>query len=212
MRWTDEMKEFLWANYKGRGNQELANLFNERFGTDVTAAKMKAYKKNHKLNSGLTGYFPKGNVPINKGKKGMFGFHGNKTSFKPGQLPPSTAPIGTEKVLSDGYAWVKINQYPKAKRCVNWRQKHRIIYEEHYGPIPLNHYVVFLDGNRSNFDINNLECISKREMLYLNKLGFEFSNQELSRTAIQMARMVTTANLKKRCMKARKSGEENEAE
>ena len=34
---------------------------------------------------------------------------------------------------------------------------HLLVWEEHYGEIPSNAYVIFKDGNRKNFDISNLE-------------------------------------------------------
>ena len=33
---TEEQSEFIKNNVKGLGNAELAKLFNEKFGTDVT--------------------------------------------------------------------------------------------------------------------------------------------------------------------------------
>lgn len=90
MKYTEEMREFILENYKGVSTKELVERFNLRFETSVTLSMMKGYKANHKLNSGLTGYFPKGHIPANKGTKGIFNAGGNKTSFKTGQLPPNT--------------------------------------------------------------------------------------------------------------------------
>lgn len=66
---TPEQHQFLENNVKGMGNQELTNLINDKFETDFTRQQIKTYKKNHNLSSGLTGHFPKGHVPINKGIK-----------------------------------------------------------------------------------------------------------------------------------------------
>lgn len=68
-KYSVEQKQFILAHYKGIGTKELTDLFNERFNADMTVSKMKSYKANNKLNSGLTGRFEKGNVPVNKGKK-----------------------------------------------------------------------------------------------------------------------------------------------
>ena len=54
MKYTDEMKQFILDNYKGRYNQELADLFNQKFNTNVTSRTIKSYKANNKLNSGLS--------------------------------------------------------------------------------------------------------------------------------------------------------------
>lgn len=42
-----------------------------------------------------------------------------------------------------------------------WEYKHRQIWEQHYGPIPKDHIVIFLDGNKKNCDISNLQCIPR---------------------------------------------------
>ena len=36
MKYTDEMKQFILENYKGKGNQELTDLFNQKFNTKIT--------------------------------------------------------------------------------------------------------------------------------------------------------------------------------
>ncbi len=63
------MKQFILDNYKGRYNQELADLFNQKFNTNITSRTIKSYKANNKLNSGLTGKFRKGQTPHNKARK-----------------------------------------------------------------------------------------------------------------------------------------------
>lgn len=69
---TPEEAEFIREHAKGRGNQELTDLFNAHFNLDLTLAQIKAYKKNHNLSSCLTGWFKPGQVPFNKGRKGVF--------------------------------------------------------------------------------------------------------------------------------------------
>ena len=58
MKYTDEMKQFILDNYKGRYNQELVDLFNQKFNTNITSRTIKSYKANNNLNSGLTLPFP----------------------------------------------------------------------------------------------------------------------------------------------------------
>ncbi|WP_276932675.1 HNH endonuclease signature motif containing protein [Dielma fastidiosa] len=198
MRYTEEMKEFILENYKGISSQELTERFNRRFGTSIAVSVMKSYKSNHKLNSGLTGCFPKGHVPVNKGTKGMFNAGGNKTSFKTGQLPPNTDPIGTEKVLKDGYVWVKINDAPKAKKNVNWKQKQKLIWEQVNGPVPHGYFVMFADGNNRNFHLDNLVLVTKAEMLYLNRNGLIYNDSEVTKSGVLIARMISKANDLKR--------------
>lgn len=192
------MKEFILGNYKGISAQELTDRFNFHFRTSITVSMMKAYKKNHKLRSGLVTRFSKGNVPVIKGTKGIYNVGGNKTSFKQGQLPPNTDPIGTEKVLKDGYIWVKINDMPKAKKNINWKQKQKLIWEQVNGSVPDGYFVMFADGNNRNFDIENLVLVTKAEMLYLNRNGLIYNHAEITKSGVLIARMITTANSKKK--------------
>lgn len=198
MKYTDEMRQFIVDHYKGTPTYVLVNMFNEKFKTNVSLTAMKSYKSNHKLSSGLTGYFEKGHIPINKGTKGMFNVGGNRTSFKKGQLPTNTCQLGEERLLKDGYVWVKVNNIPKAKKNVNWKQKQKLIYEKAYGPVPEGYRVIFADGNIRNFDLNNLVLVSKAEVLYLNRHHMIYNDSNLTKSAVLVARMESKANELKR--------------
>ena len=69
MKYTDEMKQFILDNYKGRYNQELADLFNQKFNTNITSRTIKSYKANNKLNSGLTGKSERGRHHTTRARK-----------------------------------------------------------------------------------------------------------------------------------------------
>ena len=110
--YTKEQSDFIYENYKGIGNKELAEMFNKKFGTKKTSQQISSWKANRKLDSGLRGYFPKGHVPINKGTKGMFNVGGNKTSFKKGQRPANYKPVGYERIdKKDGYIYIKVQNH-----------------------------------------------------------------------------------------------------
>lgn len=44
----------------------------------------------------------------------------------------------------------------------NWVQKHRLVWESVHGKIPKGKLIIFLDGDRSNFDPDNLYCIDRK--------------------------------------------------
>lgn len=50
--YTQEVHDFIKENVVGITTKDLAEMVNERFGTDFTEEKMKCYKANHKLRSG----------------------------------------------------------------------------------------------------------------------------------------------------------------
>lgn len=186
------MKQFILDNYKGRYNQELADLFNQKFNTNITSRTIKSYKANNKLNSGLTGKFRKGQTPHNKGKKMPKEVYEKvkHTMFAKGNVPPNHRPVGSERISKDGYIEVKVAEPNK------WRLKQRVVYEEAKGEIPEGCPIIFLDGNKRNFDIDNLRCITRSELLYLNCNGLNNSN-EITETGILMARLDRTKNKKK---------------
>jgi len=196
MKYTDEMKQFILDNYKGRYNQELADLFNQKFNTNITSRTIKSYKANNKLNSGLTGKFRKGQTPHNKGKKMPKEVYEKvkHTMFAKGNVPPNHRPVGSERISKDGYIEVKVAEPNK------WRLKQRVVYEEAKGKIPEGCPIIFLDGNKRNFDIDNLRCITRSELLYLNCNGLNNSN-EITGTGILMARLDRAKNKKKQELK-----------
>lgn len=196
MKYTDEMKQFILDNYKGRYNQELADLFNQKFNTNITSRTIKSYKANNKLNSGLTGKFRKGQIPHNKGKKMPKEVYEKvkHTMFAKGNIPPNHRPVGSERISKDGYIEVKVAEPNK------WRLKQRVVYEEAKGKIPEGCPIIFLYGNKRNFDIDNLRCITRSELLYLNCNGLNNSN-EITETGILMARLDRAKNKKKQELK-----------
>lgn len=66
-------------------------------------------------------------------------------------------PLGTERVKPDGMVQIKV-AFPN-----KWVYKQRKIYEDYYNvKLPDDVYVIFLDGNRNNFDIKNLKAVNRR--------------------------------------------------
>ena len=110
---------------------------------------------------GRNGRIQKGEKPWNKGVTGYMG--ANKTSFKKGQTPWKTRPVGSERICSkDGYILIKT-----AEPSV-WRHKHNVLWERHHGEIPKHHIVRFLDGNKLNVVIENLQLVSRAANAVLN--------------------------------------------
>ncbi len=173
---------FIVENVKGKSTEELTGLFNNRFDIHIGINQIRAYKKNHKLSSGLNGRFPKGHIPVNKGTNNG-GWE--PTQFKKGSIPVNRLPVGTERVDSkDGYIYVKIQDGHLNK---NWKQKHILIWENQNGPIPKGHCLIFGDRNKLNFDIGNLICVSRKQLARLNQSGLIQNNIELTKTGIIIA-------------------------
>jgi hypothetical protein len=103
--------------------------------------------------------------------------------FKPGGRPWNFQPIGTERLKTNGYMIVKIAN-PKV-----WKYKHNIIWEKAHGPIPKDCKILFADGNKLNFSLNNLLLVSNAELGMMNKLHIISSDPELTKTGLQLAKL-----------------------
>ncbi len=121
--------------------------------------------------AGIKHRFKKGQVAHNKGEKGKTGTHPNtkKNWFKKGH-GSQPAPIGTERVNPEGYRERKIadNRYVSAR--FNWKFVHRLLWEEHNGPIPRGHSVTFRNGDKTDIRIENLELVTRAELMNRNSV------------------------------------------
>lgn len=188
-----KQEEFVRKNYIGITNQELSNLINEEFGTNFTTQQIKSFKHNRGLDSGLTSHFEKGHQPINKGTKGMFNVGGNSGSFKKGQKPSNTLPVGSEIMKGDGYLWTKIQESPP-----KWKQSHVLFWEKESGKIPDGKMLTFLDGDKTNISLTNLRLITQNENIRLNASGYRSNNPEITETGLVLTRTKLKINERKK--------------
>lgn len=187
-----EIRAFIEEHNKGRYAAELAELVNTTFGTSYTPQQIKCYRTNHRLNSGLTGYFEKGCTPHNKGKHtgsypGMIA-----TQFKAGHTPLNHRPVGSERVNRDGYLERKVAE-PNV-----WRAVHVLTWEEMHGPVPAGHVVIFKNGDRTNPDVSNLLIVSRAELARMNQKGLISTDPAHTEVGQNIARLIlATAKRKK---------------
>ena len=192
-KYPDGMGDYIREIATGRTKYEIAELVNAKYGPGtITPTGAHTYKKNHKIKTGLTGQYQKGNVPYNKGKHPPTVGRMAETQFKPGNKPHTWRPVGSERINVDGYIEVKVKD-PKT-----WKAKHRLIWEEHNGPVPKNHVVVFKDGNKLNTDISNLALVSKSVHARMNQLGIQNPGAEIFDTAVAVAKLASEAGRLKR--------------
>jgi len=95
----------------------------------------------------------------------------------------------SEKVNYDGFVYVKIRMTAKGySRNACWKAKHRWVYEKAHGEIPEGMDVIFLDGDRYNFSLDNLELVTKAEKLKLIQYGFKTNNREVTLAGLAVVR------------------------
>lgn len=178
-RYTKQQADFIIQHVKGRKSTELTEMFNDHFALDLKPSQIKSCMGNRGLTNGVDARFKPDHTPFNKGKKGITQ-GGVATQFKNGHRPHNYKPVGTERVNGDGYVDIKISDPSK------WKSKHIIVWEEHNGPVPKRHVVIFGDGDRRNFDINNLILVSRKQLVRLNQKGLIQNNAELTKTGLIM--------------------------
>ena len=177
--WSDEEKQYLAEVTPGRGYKEIQSMMSCKFGFDYTHHQIKGAITRNKLNTGRTGRFEKGHATWNKGTKGLT--KANVTSFKKGQKSHNYKPVGSERITKDGYCEIKVSDTGR-----RWKSKHLVVYEKHHGKVPRGSVVIFLDGDKRNFDIDNLHLVTRNQLAMLNKNSLIQKDAELTKTAINV--------------------------
>lgn len=91
----------------------------------------------------------------------------NWRGFKKGNVPKNQVPIGTEVLDTLGYKKRKVREGARpASR--NFDFVHVLLWEKHHGQVPSGHAIVFINGDKTDIRIQNLECISRRELMRRN--------------------------------------------
>lgn len=193
-KYPEGMLEFVKQNAAGKTTQEITALVNNKFGAGtITKEKMRAYKKNHKIKSGLDCRFKKGQKAFNKGLKwdqymspeGQA--RSKKTTFGKGHPPHNLREVGDQSKTTDGYHITKIKS--EGIQRERWQFTHRLIWEEANGPVPEGKMVEFADGNKDNLDVNNLILTDRNEHINLIRMIPKRENAEITKTALNLVKL-----------------------
>jgi hypothetical protein len=114
-----------------------------------------------------------------------------ETQFKKGHISPNLKPIGHERICSkDGITLIKVAEpNPYTGSATRYRPKHHVVWEAANGPIPKGMVVRFVDGDKANVNLDNLEMVTKKLNLQLNRTGYSQLPAELkpvAKTACQI--------------------------
>lgn len=119
---------------------------------------------------GIGTRFVKGQMSWNKGTHYNPGGRSVATRFQPGVRRGVAMklykPIGTERVSKDGYLERKVNDGMPLQR--RWRAVHLIEWEAVNGPLSRGYAIRFKDGDKANRSLDNLECISRADLMRRN--------------------------------------------
>lgn len=169
---TEEQEEWLKNNYDLYPTyRELAVEFNRIFHRDKSA---NSIREKCNKNLGLTGM-------LNEGR------------YVTGHIKEQ-CPIGTIRKSSNGYIYVKVkdnkDSHISGYAEPYWLPIQKKIWQDHYGEVPEDKMVIFLDGNRENLDIGNLYCIDRKISACMAKNNWYTNSREHTLTAIVLCELL----------------------
>ena len=193
--YTPEQIEFLRINYPDMSMYELMAAFNTNFGLNLTIRQIKGTVFRNHITSGRTGCFEIAHKPWNSGTKGMRLTTANPGSYKKGNVPPNRRPLGSERIDSkDGYVYIKVaERNPYTGFSTRYKLKHVHRWEQTHGKVPPGKVVIFQDGNKFNFDPDNLVLVSRAELLRLNQYGYKEMPNEFKPSVLSLVKLEVKA-------------------
>ena len=181
-KWSDEEIAYFKEIVPNRHYDEVLELMNAKFEYQFRKSQLSGAAKRYGVKTGFTGQFEKGNIPANKGTKGLT--TANKTSFKKGQKSHNYRPVGSERVSRDGYIEIKIKDPNK------WELKHKWLWEQKNGVVPKGHVLIFADGDKLNCEPDNMLLITRGQLVRLNQNHLLHKDKEINETAIKIVDLI----------------------
>ena len=179
-KWTETELEYLREIAKGKYISEIVELMSKKFNYTFRKTQIKSAMTKHKIKNGMKNKVPKGLKPWNKGLQiGNSHIHNLKS-------------IGDEYINSDGFVMIKLDNPAR------WVHKHRYIYEQAFGEIPKDKVIIFLDGDKTNLSLDNLHCITRKQLMKMNQNNLFYSDPELTKVGIEVAKLMLKVNEAKR--------------
>lgn len=170
--YSAEELDFIQSVSRWPRDKALAAFLQKFRRDDVSLQNFNALCKRKGWFTGRTGCFAKGSEPHNKGKPfPVAATHPNcrKSQFKAGREPHNTNHLGHERVSKDGYVEVSIAETnPHTGYERRYVLKHRHEWEKVNGPIPSDHALKCLNGDKTNTDPSNWELIPRALLPLLN--------------------------------------------
>lgn len=202
--YTDGERQFLKEYSPELTRQELTDRFNERFGTEQSVQAIISICSTLKYKCSNDGRFKKGQIPWSKGRdKEEFLSHLSKESlanmkrgqFGYGRKRDEGYPVGHE-LWRNGYLMVKVTDDANISFNKRWQFKHILLWEKHHKKkVPDGCIVIFKDGDNTNFNIDNLLMISRKQSAVL-AVWNGFNKGNLTELYAKSAKLLTLANSK----------------
>lgn len=105
--------------------------------------------------------------------------------------------IGDE-VEANGYIYMKVadayfegDATPSGYSFPNWAPKQQVVWEAWSGKkVPAGAFVIFLDGDKSNFEPSNLYCINRKISAQMASNGWFTDDRDVTLTAIRFCELM----------------------
>ena len=166
-KFTDEEHQFILDNVEGMTYSQLSYLMFKKLRSKRTATSISNYCSRNGISNNI---------------------HSHKGQFASGHIPPATLPIGTERIDYRGDVFVKVSI--RGKEREKGKHKKVIEWKKHGGSLNDDDIIIFLDGNRKNFDIDNLLPIPRKVFLYLTREQLLTEHREINLAIINYANLM----------------------
>lgn len=173
---------WLEENVPGRPWKETFRMFKQEFpDLEWSLDSMKHSCYRHGIRNEIDSRYKKGNKSWCAGMKGLRIPGSEKGWFKEGRRPPNERPLGSEREYGK-YTLVKVKR--DGGKYEKWKPKQVHIWEQHNGPLPKGYIITFIDGDKSNLNINNLACIKKSVNGAMNIKSLRSESPELFKVRV----------------------------
>lgn len=163
-RYSPEMIDWLRTHSRGVEYGKLATDFNRCFRLSKTARQIQSACHDHGAHNGI--------------------YKSTGTNHK---TPRRYRPVGATRVNKDGYIFIKI-----ADPC-KWELAHIVEWEKYNGHLDRRKYILlFLDGDRTNWHIDNLYRMERKYIGVLNALGL---SRHINKDTIESIILVVQAHV-----------------
>lgn len=190
-RWTQAERDTLRQDYPHQSTASIATRLGRSVGQVYQQAARMGLRKTTEYLAGTDACrmrrgdadrlggaahrFVAGHTPWNKGTNFIAGGRSAETRFQPGRAPEAAhnyRPIGSLRVTKDGTLERKVTDDPSLAPARRWVGVHRLVWEQHFGPVPPGHVVVFRAGRHSTdaalITPDALEIVTRAELMARN--------------------------------------------
>ena len=168
LTWTDEEMEWLKDNFPRLGLKKSAIEFEKQFGKKKSVNAIRSYAN-------------KRGIYVNEDAKISNANYSRRV------------PMGT--IVDDGDGYLKIKVGPEYSSS-GWVRYHRYLYEQKHGKIPGGYKIMFLDGNKQNYEDENMIAVPASYFALMNKLDLHSEFPEINFAGIKWCELYSALKKK----------------